>query len=163
LLKGIIDSDHLEHTDHSYNQISQLMLKAKYDGSYYKEGRLVNRYTVSGSAAELETYAASQGEFLRKNAKGQLLFFTGFAGPDEAPLIISQKTGRASLDLSQFERAAAMVNRMGGDFGKSFADATVAKLLGTTVGATSNAPAAAAPVVEEGEGTIAASESLDQH
>ncbi len=71
------------------------MLKGKLDGSYISQnGNKTYRYVVSGTPAELEAYEKAQGDFFRKNEKGQPLFFTtdpsaGFS----IDLTITQKGG----------------------------------------------------------------------
>jgi hypothetical protein len=125
-------------------------MKAIYVSQYTKaNGNTVNRYKVTGSAAELKAYEAAQGDNFRKDSKtGDPIFFsTNYVG-EQVNLIITEK-GKVVADMSEFRKAESLVKQFGGNFGQALAQAQVAKLMGT--GASSiEAPAVSAPASAEG-------------
>jgi len=81
-----------------------LQIKTK-QSEYPKDGRIVFVYVVGSNAAtpeeqkaELDLYTAAQGNFLRKNAAGEPLFFSGDICPIGAPLVVRQSTGRYGVN-----------------------------------------------------------------
>jgi hypothetical protein len=95
-----------------------------------KSGNIVFVYGVTGSAAELETYANVQGDNLRTDEKtGKSLFFSNRFFGKSGDLIITD-AGKVVADMSHFDQQASLVAQFGGDFGKALADAAAAALLG---------------------------------
>jgi hypothetical protein len=126
-------------------------MKIKFERNYRKggTGRVVFVYKVSGSTTELVSYEKAQGDNLRKDKDGSLLFFsTNFAG-DDANLIITS-AGKAVVDMSEFEKMSSLIEQYDGKFAEALANQAVKDLLGNNA-STQSATEATKPIqVEDG-------------
>lgn len=91
---------------------------------------VVFRYSVSGSAEEMEAYAKAKGANNRVDEKtGQTLFFSTKYVGDVVDLLILAN-GDVIIDTSELRKAEAIVASMGGDLGKALAEETARRLMG---------------------------------
>lgn len=107
-------------------------MKAVFINQYTKAstGNTVFRYGVRGTAKELESYKATQGDNYRtdKNTGEPIFFSSKFVG-DSVNLITTEK-GKVIADMSEYNKAKSLCEQFGGDFGSAMANALVAKLTG---------------------------------
>jgi len=108
-------------------------MKATFVRSYRKQetGNIVNVYAVSGSKAELEVFAETQGDnhVVDEKLNKPLWFSTRFVG-DSVPLIIT-KNGKVVADTSEFDKAASLCEQYKGTaLGTEMAKIMAERLLG---------------------------------
>ena len=97
-----------------------------------KNGNVTFVYAVSGTAAELASFAKAQGEFHRTDKDtGVPLWFTTRCIGDNGKLIVTD-AGKVYPDMSEFDKAASIVAQYGGNLGDHLASAAAANLLGNT-------------------------------
>ena len=120
-------------------------MKGKYLRSYVsKNGNDTFVYTVTGTPAQLEQFKAAQGDNYRESEDGTPLFFTTRFAGDNVNFMISQTSGRVTVDNSEFKKAHSLVKQYGGNLGQEMAKAAAARLVGgSTSTATEAQPAAA--------------------
>ena len=107
-------------------------MKVKLVRSYRsKAGNVTFVYAVSGSAKDLEAYAAIQGEYHRVSDTGTPLWFTTRCIGQTGSLIITTN-GKIVPDMSQFDQAASLAAQYGGNFGEQLAKSAAAMLLGNS-------------------------------
>ena len=95
-----------------------------------KNGNVTFVYAVSGTASELKAFADAQGEYHRTDKdSGAPLWFTTRCIGDSGKLIITT-AGNVVPDMSEFDKAASIVEQYGGNLGDHLAAAAAAKLLG---------------------------------
>lgn len=115
-------------------------MKAQFMRNYRKQetGTIVYVYAVSGSAKDLEAYAASQGDkhTIDEESGTPLFFSTRFIG-DNAKLNIS-RNGKVFADTSEFDKAASLCEQYKGTaLGEQLARIMAEKLLGGNSSTTS--------------------------
>ena len=97
-----------------------------------KNGNVTFVYAVSGTTAQLASFAEAQGEFHRTDKdSGEPLWFTTRCIGDNGKLIITS-AGNVVPDMSEFDKAASIVAQYGGNLGDHLAATAAAKLLGNS-------------------------------
>jgi hypothetical protein len=104
-------------------------LNVKFVRSYRSaKGNVTFVYAVSSSEENLKEYERVQGDFARKDDKGNLLWFTTRFIGNSGKLIITEKD-RVVPDMSAFDQAASLATQYGGNLGTELAKTAAAQLL----------------------------------
>lgn len=123
------------------------MTKIKFHSKYNTvdkngKGIVMFRYSVSGSAEEINQYKAAQGDYYRENEEGTPLYFTPNYVGDNGSLGITAK-GKVYADTSAFDKLNSMVSRYPGVLGQEIAKLGAAQLLGSLLNSGASASGAA--------------------
>lgn len=103
-------------------------LKATFVRQYRKAGtgRMVFVYAITGPADEVKAYETAQGDnLINDEDTGAPLMFTINPTPAKVNSVIITRAGQYRIDTSELDRAKALVEQYGGNFG----DALATKLL----------------------------------
>lgn len=118
-------------------------MKVNYKNQYKRNGKVQFVYTVTGTDAELDQYAEAKGDYLvTDDESGQPLWFSRDYIGEAGSLIFTSKGGVVA-DMAEFEKAASLASRFGGNLGSEIAAQAVAKLMSTTSSARSTVKASA--------------------
>ena len=123
-------------------------MKVNYKNQYKRNGKVQFVYTVTGTESELDQYAEAKGDYLvTDDESGQPLWFSRDYIGESGSLIFTSKGGVVA-DMAEFEKAASLASRFGGNLGSEIAAQAVAKLMSTTSSAKSTVKQVATPVAE---------------
>ena len=123
-------------------------MKVNYKNQYKRNGKVQFVYTVTGTESELDQYAEAKGDYLvTDDESGQPLWFSRDYIGEAGKLIFTSKGGVVA-DMAEFEKAASLASRFGGNLGSEIAAQAVAKLMSTTSSAKSTVKAVVTPEVE---------------
>jgi len=135
-------------------------MKGKFDGSYKKSKTgggvtTVFRYVLTGTAAEIESYKAAQGDNYREqDTTGlPLMFTTRFSG--KSVNLIETQTGNWVVDNSEVDQLASVAEQYAGtQLGTEIAKLAAQKILGTTMVANTTAAASVNSAVAPEEANL---------
>jgi hypothetical protein len=132
-------------------------LKATLNGVYNRNGEIVNRYVVSGSAADIAEFKKIQGQYFREDTQGRPLYFRPKFDPQGRPhpstmLIEPNYRGDGFVPvydtiLADAEYAESIGGVVGQELGKALAQELLEKrraLRGNTRTAALDAPVSVA-------------------
>lgn len=109
---------------------TQKTLNVKFERDYRSQkGNVTFVYTVSGSEENLKEYERVQGEFLRKNDEGKMLYFTTRAMGMSGQIIITAND-KIVPNMTELNMAASLSAQFGGNLGQEMAKLHAAKLTG---------------------------------
>ena len=109
-------------------------LTAECIGNYVsRNGNVVFRYKVTGSAEAMSAYEEAQGEYYTvDDATGNVLWFTTRFAGDKATLVVTD-AGKIYADMSEFHKQASLAKQFGGNLGAELAKVAASKLTGKPI------------------------------
>ena len=113
--------------------MNEVTLKATYLSLYKKNGRTIFVYKVRGSEEAIERYEAIKGANNRKHEDGSPLYYTTRYFSDNLNLRITINDNIVE-DNPQLDKAKAMVESVGGDFGTAMANQMANAMLSQVLG-----------------------------